>query len=102
MMLFSPLVFYKYLIFLVSVVVVFVALDVLPSGLLHDKLILTYAFGLGLASGAIGIMLITRRVYEQVAHPCKEHIKRKLLKEMDEVIQKRLQFEEEEFRKQNK
>lgn len=102
MMVLSPLVLYKYLVFLVSLVVTFVAVDIIADEVVHDSQLLIYGFEFGLASGSFGIMMITRRVYNQVAHPEKEKMKRQLRKEIDEVIHRRLRFKDEQFRHENR
>ena len=102
MMLLSPLVLYKYLVFLVSLVVAFVAVDIVADEFLHDTNVLIYGFEFGLASGSFGIMMITRRVYEQVAHPEKEQVKRQLRKELDDVMRRPLHFKEKQFRSENR
>jgi hypothetical protein len=102
MMLFSPFVLYKYLIFLIGIVVAFFALDVIADDILQNKEILTYGFDFALVSSSIGIMLVIRRVYEQVVTPQKEHVKHRLRKEIDEVTKMRMRYNEEQFREENK
>jgi hypothetical protein len=98
MMLFSPLVFYKYLILLVSLVIIFVGIDIAADHLFNDTQLIVYGFEFGLASGSFGIMLITRRVYKQAAHPGREQIKKQLRKDLDEVMHRRMRFKEENFK----
>lgn len=102
MMLMSPLVLYKYLVFLVSLVLVFFAVDTIADDILMNADLLVYGFEFGLASGSFGIMLIVRRVYEQVAHPEKAHVRRKLKTEMDEIMRRRMRFREDKFREDNR
>jgi hypothetical protein len=102
MMLFSPLVFYKYLILLVSLVIIFVGIDITADHLFNDQLLIIYGFEFGLASGSFGIMLITRRVHEQVAHAGRERVKKQLRKDLDEVMHRRMRFKEENFKEENR
>ncbi len=101
-MLFSPLVFFKYLVFLVALVVTFFVADVIADEILNNPLLSVYSFDFGLALGSSGILMITRRVYEQVVHPEKRENKRRLRKELDEVRRRRIRFKDEQFREENR
>lgn len=99
-MLFSPLVFRKYLIFLVSLVVVFFTADIIADEIIGDPLLAVYSFDIALAIGSFGIMMITRRVYRQIVHPA--DVKQELRKELDEIRHRRMQFKEEQFKEENR
>lgn len=102
MMLFSPLILFKYLVFLVSLVAILFATDVIIDEVLENPSLSVYTFDVLLASGSFGVMMITKRVYEQVVHPTKDTVKRQMRKEMDEVTRKRMRFQDDKFKEDNR
>lgn len=102
MMVMSPLVFNKYLVFLVGLFVIFFGLDIVADNILEDPQLLVYGFEFGLASGSVGILMIVRRVHEQVVHPEGDRTKKLIRGEVDEVLKRRLHYEDEKFKKENR
>jgi len=102
LMIFSPLVIYKYLIFLIALIVAFFVVDFVANHVLQSEELLSVGFEFALASGSFGVMLLIRRVYEQVAHPENEKVKRRLKDEVDDIARKRLRYFDSQFRKANK
>ena len=63
MMLMSPLVLYKYLVFLVTLVVLFFSLDVLADEVFKDRQLSVYGLEFGVAFGSFGVTMIVRSMY---------------------------------------
>lgn len=102
MMVMSPIVLNKYLIFLVGLLAAFFALDVVADNILADPRVLIYGFEFGLALGSIGILMMVKRVHEQVSHPEGERAQKLMRGEIDAILDRRFRYQEEKFRKENK
>jgi hypothetical protein len=102
LMLTSPLVLYRNLLFLVCLVVTFVGVNVAANRILQDSALLIYGFEVGLAAGSFGIMMMARKLFHQVAHQGRQSSITRLKKELDEVRSRKMEFEEKNFREENR
>jgi hypothetical protein len=102
LMLTSPLVLYRNLLFLVCLMVTFVAVNVVANRILQDSALLIYGFEVGLAAGSFGIMMMARKLFHQVAHQGRKSSITRLKKEFEEVRNKKTEFQEKNFREENR